>query len=116
VSVVFFRGRKEIYMSKPLRSLVAVLVLVVMCTIARGVYRCIELLHGWTGYLNTHEAYVIGLDGSLMVLAVLILNLCNPGRLLHLARKEMEPEKGLKKITSEEDEAKGFQSEDSDVV
>jgi hypothetical protein len=86
VSIVFFRGRKEIYMSKPLRSLAAVLVLVVMCMIARGVYRCIELLQGWTGYLNTHEAYVIGLDGSLMVLAVLILNLC----------------------TSEEDEAKGF--------
>jgi hypothetical protein len=85
--------------------------------IARGVYRSIELLQGWTGYMNTDEAYVIGLDGSLMVLAVLVLSLCNlGGRLLQLARKEMEAGIGQKMINSEEDEAKGCQSENSDVV
>lgn len=59
---------------------------------------------------------MIGLNGSLIVLAVLVLNLCDPGRLLQLARKEMEAEMGQKMISLEEDEAKGCQSEDSDVV
>jgi hypothetical protein len=114
--IVFFRERKEIVASKPLRWLPAALVLVVICMIARGVYRSIELLQGRTGYLNTHEAYGIGLDGRLMVLAVLTLNLCIPGRLLQVARTEMGGVTGLKEVSSEEDEAKSSSIEDSAVV
>jgi hypothetical protein len=116
MSIVFFWGRREISESKPLRWLAAALVLVVMCMIARGMYRSIELLQGWTGYLNTHEAYVIGLDGSLMIFAVLGLNMCNPGRLLQMARTEMGGVKGVKEVSSEEDEAKGSLIDDSDGV
>jgi hypothetical protein len=65
--------------------------------IARGIYRSIELLQGWTGYLNIHEAYVIGLDGVLMLTAVLALNMCNPGKLLAQAVVE----KGVKRLLKE---------------
>lgn len=45
----------------------------------RSIYRVIELVQGWTGYLITHEAYFIALDGSMMVPAVGIFNIIHPG-------------------------------------
>jgi hypothetical protein len=44
----------------------------------RSIYRTIELLQGWTGYLITHQAYFIALDGSMMVPAVAIFNIIHP--------------------------------------
>ncbi|EED19947.1 RTA1 domain protein, putative [Talaromyces stipitatus ATCC 10500] len=45
----------------------------------RSIYRVIELVQGWSGYLITHEAYFIALDGSMMVPAVAIFNFVHPG-------------------------------------
>lgn len=36
----------------------------------RSVYRTVELAQGWNGYLISHEAYFIGLDAAIMVVAV----------------------------------------------
>lgn len=44
----------------------------------RSIYRTIELLQGWTGFLITHEVYFVVLDGAMMVLAVGIFNLFHP--------------------------------------
>jgi RTA1 like protein len=44
----------------------------------RSIYRTIELVQGWTGYLITHEAYFIALDGSMMAPAVGIFILIHP--------------------------------------
>lgn len=85
MSIVFVRGFQGIKNSKPLMWLCGAMILAISCMIARGVYRSIELLQGWRGYLNTHEVYVIGLDGSLMIIAVVALNIFNPGRLLKQA-------------------------------
>ncbi|MCJ1252227.1 hypothetical protein MMC24_000031 [Lignoscripta atroalba] len=49
---------------------------------ARSVYRTVELLQGWSGYLITHESYFIALDGTMMVLAVVVYNVLNPAWLL----------------------------------
>ena len=50
--------------------------------VLRGVYRSIELVQGWRGYLITHEGYVIGLDAVPMMIAMGVLANFNPGWLL----------------------------------
>lgn len=34
----------------------------------RNIYRAIELLQGWNGYINTHQRFIIGLDAVPMVI------------------------------------------------
>lgn len=48
----------------------------------RSIYRTIELLEGWSGYLITHEVYFIALDGAMMIAAVAIFNIFHPAWLL----------------------------------
>ncbi|KAI9744735.1 MAG: hypothetical protein M1818_001660 [Claussenomyces sp. TS43310] len=51
----------------------------VLCVVIRGIYRTIEMLEGWRGYLITTQRYFIVLDGCLMILAVAVFNVINPG-------------------------------------
>lgn len=44
----------------------------------RSVYRTIELAQGWHGYLITHQGYFIGLDATIMVVAVAVFGLVDP--------------------------------------
>ena len=44
-----------------------------------SVYRTMELLQGWSGYLITHENFFIALDASLMLGAVVVFNFIHPG-------------------------------------
>jgi len=48
----------------------------------RGIYRTIELADGWNGRIISVERYFIALDGSMIVLSLLALNIFHPGRLL----------------------------------
>jgi hypothetical protein len=115
MSIVFVRGFHGIKNSKPLRWLSGAMILAIMCMIARGVYRSIELLQGWRGNLNTHEVYVIALDGSLMVLAVVVLNICNPGK-LERAREESGLVRSPLKEMSSDEEGKIAASRNSNIV
>ncbi|OCL14405.1 RTA1-domain-containing protein [Glonium stellatum] len=54
----------------------------------RSIYRVVELLQGWSGYLITHENFFIALDGSLMLGAVVVFNFIHPGWFLP-TEKEM---------------------------
>lgn len=56
----------------------------------RSIYRTIELLQGWSGYLITHESYFIGLDAVLMLFAVAVFNVIHPGWFLSQSRKDVE--------------------------
>lgn len=51
----------------------------VVCIYIRSIYRTIELLQGWDGYLITTERFFIALDGAMMVLAVVVFNFIHPG-------------------------------------
>ncbi|KAJ5818502.1 RTA1 domain protein [Penicillium riverlandense] len=62
--------------------LLAATVISLLCIYARSIYRTIELLQGWSGYLITHEKYFVALDGAMMVVAVGIFNVLHPGWLL----------------------------------
>ncbi|WZH44049.1 RTA1 like protein-domain-containing protein [Fusarium acuminatum] len=48
----------------------------------RSIYRTIELIQGWEGYLITHERFFIGLDAATMIIAVGIFNFFDPVFLL----------------------------------
>ncbi|TVY30195.1 Sphingoid long-chain base transporter [Lachnellula hyalina] len=115
MSIVFVRGFAGIKDNKPLRWLSGAMVLAIVCMITRGVYRSIELLQGWRGFLNTHQVYIIALDGALMVIAVVALNVCNPERLLKQAREEIELANPLVKEPSSK-ETKVRTIESSDIV
>ncbi|PTU21720.1 hypothetical protein P175DRAFT_0500602 [Aspergillus ochraceoroseus IBT 24754] len=62
--------------------LLAAMIFSVVCIYIRSIYRTIELLQGWSGYLITTERFFIALDGAMMVLAVGVFNIFHPGWLL----------------------------------
>lgn len=75
------RARNDVFPLK-LKLLVAATSFSVVMIFTRSVYRSIELLQGWSGFLITHEGYFIALDGALMVAAVGCFNLLHPHLLL----------------------------------
>lgn len=50
--------------------------------VVRGIFRSIELSHGWESRLATTEVYQVALDGAMMVVAVGVFNISNPVWLL----------------------------------
>ncbi|PLB49950.1 putative RTA1 domain protein [Aspergillus steynii IBT 23096] len=62
-----------------MRYLVVATIFSVVVIYIRSIYRTIELLEGWKGYLITTEWFFIGLDGITMVLAVVVFNFIHPG-------------------------------------
>ncbi|KAL4918520.1 RTA1 like protein-domain-containing protein [Aspergillus aurantiobrunneus] len=67
--------------------LLAAMIFSVICIYIRSIYRTIELLQGWDGYLITTERFFIALDGAMMTLAVAIFNFLHPGWFLPGARE-----------------------------
>ncbi|KAJ5770597.1 uncharacterized protein N7511_002648 [Penicillium nucicola] len=62
--------------------LMGAMALSVVCIYIRSIYRTVELAQGWDGYLITHESYFTGLDGVMMIIAVVVFNAFHPGWLL----------------------------------
>ncbi|KAI8937942.1 hypothetical protein NX059_005625 [Plenodomus lindquistii] len=50
-----------------------------LCIFTRCVYRVAELSEGWSGHLMLTQKYFVGLEGAVIIAAVLILNLFHPG-------------------------------------
>ncbi|KAH2567324.1 hypothetical protein KXV70_005297 [Aspergillus fumigatus] len=93
-------------LNQALRRISLSLMIAVTCMVARGVYRSMELMNGWRGYLFTHEVYAIILDAALMFIASLVLCVWNPAALVLDAREnarrmqagvELRCEQGAKK-------------------
>ncbi|KAI4187883.1 MAG: hypothetical protein L6R41_002503 [Letrouitia leprolyta] len=78
----FSHKERPLTTTKRLRILAGATTISTLALIARGVYRSIELIQGWRGYLITTESYFIGLDGVLMVIAVSVFVVANPYWLL----------------------------------
>ncbi|KAJ5130498.1 uncharacterized protein N7515_006537 [Penicillium bovifimosum] len=73
------------------------MILSIICIYVRSIYRTIELSQGWEGYLITHEAYFIALDGAMMVVSVGVFNVLHPGWLLpeKISERDEEKEEGV---------------------
>ncbi|MCJ1367956.1 hypothetical protein MMC16_007094 [Acarospora aff. strigata] len=93
LNLALYRGFDTIQKNKHLMILSGATLLAVACMIIRGVYRSIELLQGWRGALITSEKYTIALEGSMMILALVIFNVFNPGALFAKAKATL-PEHG----------------------
>jgi len=68
------------------KTLLAATTISILMIYIRSIYRTIELLQGWNGYLITHEIYFIVLDGALMVICGGIFNIVHPGWFLERPR------------------------------
>jgi hypothetical protein len=73
------RSRGEILTQRKIQWIIAATVFSVVVIVIRSIYRTVELLQGWSGYLITTERYFIALDGAMMVLAVGVFNIARPG-------------------------------------
>ncbi|KFY41545.1 hypothetical protein V494_02929 [Pseudogymnoascus sp. VKM F-4513 (FW-928)] len=87
---VLFRGFETIRRNKPLLQLALATYLSVTCMVLRGIYRSMELRQGWRGYLITNERFAIAMEGSPMLIAIVIFNVFHPERLLREAREVRE--------------------------
>lgn len=83
--LVILRARHVIWNNPYLIRLFTATLLAVTCMVIRGVYRSMELIQGWRGYLITHERFAVVLDGVMMLLAGAVFNLWSPGVLIRQA-------------------------------
>ncbi|PYH89866.1 RTA1 domain protein [Aspergillus ellipticus CBS 707.79] len=83
---VIYRGMHRILRNPALRQVTLALMIAVTCVVARGVYRSMELMNGWEGYLFTREIYAIILDALVMFIASATLVIWNPAALTKKAR------------------------------
>jgi hypothetical protein len=86
--------------------LLAAMVLSVACIYIRSIYRTIELIQGWSGYLITHERFFIALDGAMMVVAVVVFNFIHPGWLLPADSKDTRQSHSEEGLEDGSDESK----------
>lgn len=90
LGVIFLVRVRKVGFERNLQLLVAAMSLSLVTILVRSVYRAIELLQGWTGFLITHEPYFIVLDGAMMVVAVGVFNFFHPAWLLQMRGPECE--------------------------
>ncbi|KAL9040678.1 MAG: hypothetical protein Q9180_001763 [Flavoplaca navasiana] len=86
--LVTFKALPQIKASRALSLLCGPTTVSVAAILVRSVYRTIELLQGWRGYLITRERYFIALDGAMILGALVVYNLLNPGELLRKVGQE----------------------------
>jgi hypothetical protein len=60
------------------RGFLAALTIATICIFVRSVYRVAELSEGWTGYLIKQQGLFIGLEGVMVLVAVVVLNFFHP--------------------------------------
>lgn len=65
--------------SPKFKAFVAALALATICIFIRSIYRVIELAQGWEGELIKNQTYFIILEGAMVIIAVLALNIFHPG-------------------------------------
>ena len=77
----FLRRVRRQQKALTMREMILIGATVVSCLLIyiRSIYRTIELLQGWNGYLISHEPYFIGLDAATMFVAVAVFNVVHPG-------------------------------------
>jgi uncharacterized membrane protein len=73
------KSKANLLNQRKVQWIIAAMVLSVVLIVTRSIYRTIELLQGWSGYLITTQRYFVALDGAMMVGAVGIFNIARPG-------------------------------------
>ncbi|KAI9817373.1 MAG: hypothetical protein M1832_004680 [Thelocarpon impressellum] len=80
--VVFLWRSRAAHLSRPLKLTAVATSASVAAIYVRSIYRTVELLQGWEGYLITREPYFVAFDGVTMVFSVAVFNVFHPSWLL----------------------------------
>ncbi|KAJ7612068.1 RTA1-like protein, partial [Roridomyces roridus] len=70
------------HLEPKMKTMIAALAFSTLVLFIRSIYRIIELAGGWHGRIIQTEIYFDVLDGGMVVLAIVVINLAHPGRLL----------------------------------
>jgi hypothetical protein len=93
------------------------LALATLCIFIRSVYRVVELSEGWTGHLIRQQWLFVGLEGVMVVVAVVALNSFHPAFCFDAKFKDGEGRKrmrmGLFNRQQQGVESKGMETESS---
>ena len=65
--------------SRAFKGFLVALAFCTLCIFTRSVYRVAELSEGWKGHLIQTQKYFIGLEGAIVGVGVLALNVFHPG-------------------------------------
>ncbi|SPO01740.1 related to YER185w, Rta1p [Cephalotrichum gorgonifer] len=80
--VIFIWRTRRVDMSRGQNLVVWATCVSVTAVFIRCVFRAVELLQGWEGYLMKTEGFFIGLDAVCMVIAIGVYNIIDPSVLL----------------------------------
>lgn len=80
--VDFLRRASSLAIPRRMKLVLVALFVAFLMIYIRSIYRTVELAEGWRGFLITHEGYFIGLDATLMVVAVTVFLVFDPAVLL----------------------------------
>jgi len=80
--VLFLVRTRQLKVPRAINLLTFATTISLMAVYIRSIYRTIELLQGWRGYLITHEIYFVVLDGVMVTICGGIFVFLNPGVLL----------------------------------
>jgi len=111
--------RRAIRMEKPgnTNRVIMAMSLSILTIFIRSIYRSIELLQGWKGYLITHERYFVALDAAMMVIACGVYNVVDPAVLLpkvHVKDVVVDEDDEVRVVNDEEVEVKSSVGDDSE--
>jgi len=77
---MFQISKANVKQTRSMKIFLSGMCVVTLMIFIRCIYRTVELLGGWSGYIITHEVYFACLDGLPMVIALIAFNIFHPGR------------------------------------
>ncbi|KAI0837055.1 RTA1-domain-containing protein [Hypoxylon sp. FL0890] len=90
----FLRRSSKFGLPREYNKILIALFISLAAIFARSIFRAVELIEGWNGYLMMHETYFIALDGALMVLAVIIFLPFDPARTVPKVYRAVKKDSG----------------------
>jgi len=79
---LFWLRTRAVEVPRSITVLTYATIVALLAIYVRSIYRTVELLQGWNGYLITHQTYFIVLDSIMVAIAGGIYNIFSPGILL----------------------------------
>ncbi|KAF1836383.1 RTA1-domain-containing protein [Decorospora gaudefroyi] len=94
--------RAKLRSSWSFKAFLGTLSLSTLLIFTRCVFRVAELSEGWGGHLAITQKYFIGLEGAVIIVAVILLNICHPG----FCFKDAQPSKRRESAHNHGDESR----------
>jgi hypothetical protein len=78
VIYIFRVSKADVKLTEKIKVFLFGMGIITLMIFIRCIYRTVELLGGWSGYIITHEVYFACLDGLPMVIAFIAFNIFHP--------------------------------------